>query len=288
MEEGYSVYEMNARGALNHSSLRVIKASELVLPLKGWYPGREYYIVMKGLDVGVFLDLAEVRRSIGPFSSLMWVTCRTWRDTVAIWYAACETGAVSILRDGTSRNASTSAAATTPELRPHIGAPAARHLASDETAVLIPPSPTSTAQTAILSNLDRHPPSVIVVSDSESDGSYDDSSDVEATSPKVIERKVDFFDLSDDVNSHPYSGQTYDAGTYLGAPTRTKVPAQERAASCSSTAILKRPKSCPPVVPDSGYKPSSAASIAHAQLPPSHSIQPATRFKCATKKSMRL
>ncbi|KJA14123.1 hypothetical protein HYPSUDRAFT_208725 [Hypholoma sublateritium FD-334 SS-4] len=290
--QGYDLDETNARGALNHSSLRIIEASELVLPLKGWYPGREYYIITKGLEVGVFLDMSEVRRSIGPFSSLMWVTCRTWRDAVAIWHAACQTNAVSILREGTIRDSSASAAATTSELRPHIGAPAARHLASDKPAALIPTPPTSTTSTPLLSNLDRHPPSVVVVSDSDSnsDGSYDDSSEVEATSPKVIERKVDRFDLSDDENGRPYLRQTYDAatGTYLGAPTRTKVPGQERAAPCNSTTALKCSKSCPPVVPVSGYKSSSAASIVHAQLPPSNSIQPATQFKRATKKSMRL
>ena len=55
--EGRNVNEMNARGALYHSSVRVVKASELVLPFKGWYPGREYYIVPRGLDVGVFVDM---------------------------------------------------------------------------------------------------------------------------------------------------------------------------------------------------------------------------------------
>ena len=56
--QGYDLDETNARGALNHSSLRIIEASELVLPLKGWYPGREYYIITKGLEVGVYLDMS--------------------------------------------------------------------------------------------------------------------------------------------------------------------------------------------------------------------------------------
>ncbi|KJA21504.1 hypothetical protein HYPSUDRAFT_202862 [Hypholoma sublateritium FD-334 SS-4] len=170
--EGRNVNEMNARGALNHSSVRVVKASELVLPFKGWYPGREYYIVPRGLDVGVFVDMSEVHRSIGPFSSLMWVTCRTWRDTVAMWHMACETDAVSILREGASRNASASAAATTSAPRPNTGIPAACRLTSNRPAVLASQSPTTTTSA---STLTRRPPLGVVASDHNDDGNYDDS-----------------------------------------------------------------------------------------------------------------
>ncbi|KJA28248.1 hypothetical protein HYPSUDRAFT_197750 [Hypholoma sublateritium FD-334 SS-4] len=150
--EGRNTNEMNAKGALNHSGLRIVKASELVLPFKGWYPGREYYIVPKGLDVGVFVDL-------------------TWRDAVGMWHMACETDAVSILREGASRNASASATTTTSVPRPNTGVPAARHLASNRPAVLVPRPPTSTSA----SIFDRQPRSGVVVSDSNGDGSYDDS-----------------------------------------------------------------------------------------------------------------
>lgn len=56
MEAGYGLDDMNDKGAFNHSSLQIIKASDLVEPA-GWYPDRRYYVVTKGLAVGVFHDL---------------------------------------------------------------------------------------------------------------------------------------------------------------------------------------------------------------------------------------
>lgn len=117
-------------------------------------------------------DRSEVHRSIGPFSSLMWVTCRTWRDTVAMWHTACETDAVSILHEGASRNAPASAATTTSAPRPNTSVRAARRLASNRLAVLVPQPPTTTTSA---STLTRRPPSGVVVSDSNGNGSYNDS-----------------------------------------------------------------------------------------------------------------
>ena len=50
---------MNAKGTFNHSSLQIIKASELVEPT-GWFSGRQYYVVTEGLRVGVFHDLSVI------------------------------------------------------------------------------------------------------------------------------------------------------------------------------------------------------------------------------------
>ena len=55
-EKGYDLDEMNVKGAFNHSSLKIVDVSELVEPA-GWFPGRHYYVVMKGLSVGVFQNL---------------------------------------------------------------------------------------------------------------------------------------------------------------------------------------------------------------------------------------
>ena len=55
-EAEYDSDEINAKGAMNHSRLQIVKASQLVEP-SGWYLGRQYYVVTRGSDVGVFHQL---------------------------------------------------------------------------------------------------------------------------------------------------------------------------------------------------------------------------------------
>lgn len=56
-EEEYDSDELNAKGAFNHSSMSILETSQLTEPA-GWYLGREYYVVTKGLAVGIFHDLS--------------------------------------------------------------------------------------------------------------------------------------------------------------------------------------------------------------------------------------
>ena len=55
-EAEYDSDEINAKGAMNHSRLQIVKAFQLVEP-GGWYLGRQYYVVTRGSDVGVFHQL---------------------------------------------------------------------------------------------------------------------------------------------------------------------------------------------------------------------------------------
>ena len=64
MERGYDLDKMNAKGTFNHSSLQIIKASELVEPT-GWFPGRQYYVVIEGLRIGVKAEHELTRGSPG-------------------------------------------------------------------------------------------------------------------------------------------------------------------------------------------------------------------------------
>ena len=56
-EAEYDSDEINAKGAMNHSKLSIVEVSQLVEPA-GWYIGRNYYVVMKGSDVGVFHQMS--------------------------------------------------------------------------------------------------------------------------------------------------------------------------------------------------------------------------------------
>ena len=56
-EAEYDSDEINANGVMNHSKLFIVDVSQLVEPA-GWYLGRNYYVVMKGSDVGVFHQMS--------------------------------------------------------------------------------------------------------------------------------------------------------------------------------------------------------------------------------------
>lgn len=56
LEKDYDLDDVNAKGTFNRSSLHIVKASDMVEPV-GWYPGRLYYLVTKGLSVGIFHEL---------------------------------------------------------------------------------------------------------------------------------------------------------------------------------------------------------------------------------------
>ncbi|KJA23051.1 hypothetical protein HYPSUDRAFT_201613 [Hypholoma sublateritium FD-334 SS-4] len=300
LEAGYDLDDMNNKGAFNHSSLQIIKASELVEPA-GWYLGRLYYVVTKGLAVGVFHNLSEVRRSVQPFPVFRnWTTCKTWVEAVKSWDISCRTNSVSILRMD-----SLYATARAPTPRPNIGTPASRF---DRPVALIP-SPTSAASTPSGSVLKRQlrVPSVIVVSDSDSDGEVeavsvlkrqppsviiisdsDSDSEVEATFPKPIVKKIDCFEVIENENGCTLR-QIYDAATDTDLDTPTEISSQGRDATpCSSTTTLKHTP--PPVASGSGYKSASTPSVAqalqgHDQSGPFAFPPSATKFKrSATKK----
>lgn len=268
---------MNAKDAFNYSRLHIVKASELVEPA-GWYLGREYYVVTKGLAVGIFHDLSvfiallpvcvaytqrdrsEVHRSVDPFPLFrLWETCKVWQDAVKMWDIACRTpGAVCILRKGAKGATVTTAA------RASTVAPAARcHVCG---SLLL----TSTTSSKLPLVLKRG--SAIIISDSDSDGDgnvgedSDSDSEVETTSPKAIKKRVDCFDLTDDENGSPILRKTYDAltDTYLDAPTKNKTSIQGRTAPRRTT-FLKHHKSSPPFASGSGYKSPSATSMHPSQ-----------------------
>ncbi|KJA21115.1 hypothetical protein HYPSUDRAFT_203297 [Hypholoma sublateritium FD-334 SS-4] len=187
MDEGYDLDDMNDKGAFNHSRLQIVKTSDLVEPT-GWYLGREYYVVTKGLAVGVFHDLlvfmtlipvyiaytkknrSEVHHSVDPFPLLLpWSTCKTWQQAIRMWDTAYRTpGAISILwkpEDAKSATATTAAKAST--ARRNISAPAQHHV-SDSL-----PLPSATSASTLLVSKRR---SVIVISDSDSDSDSDGDS----------------------------------------------------------------------------------------------------------------
>ncbi|KJA23428.1 hypothetical protein HYPSUDRAFT_201445 [Hypholoma sublateritium FD-334 SS-4] len=180
MDEGYDLDDMNDKGAFNHSRLQIVKASDLVEPT-GWFLGREYYVVTKGLAVGVFHDLlvfmtllpvctahtkknrSEVQHSVDPFPLFPpWNTCKTWQQAVKMWDTAYQTpGAICILRKD-AKNATATTAAKASTARPNISAPAQHHL-SDSSLPL--PFATSTSTLPVSNRR-----SVVVISDSDSDG----------------------------------------------------------------------------------------------------------------------
>lgn len=55
-DKGYSLDDMNNKGAFNNSSLGIVEIASLVEP-SGWYLGRLYYVVIKGYTIGIFHEL---------------------------------------------------------------------------------------------------------------------------------------------------------------------------------------------------------------------------------------
>ncbi|KJA27914.1 hypothetical protein HYPSUDRAFT_198044 [Hypholoma sublateritium FD-334 SS-4] len=254
-DKGYSLDDMNDKGAFNNSSLGIVETALLVEP-SGWYLGRLYYVVIKGYTVGVFHELAAVHRSVDVFPSAMWHTCKTWKEAIRVWSVACANGTIDILRkDGGNAAVSVAARISTPPRR-KIDAAAAHRCES--------PPPASAASTPLFSTLKKQLPVVVVVTDSDSDYSDSTDSEIESTSPKPIKRNIDDFELPDDENGSPYSRKMYDVvmDARLDAPTTPK-----------------RRKSPPPAASGSGHKLTSLASTSHSRAP----LQPSSSYRSAAK-----
>ncbi len=306
---------MNAKGAFNHSSLHIIKASELVEPT-GWFPGRQYYVVTEGSRVGVFHDLSvtnllpiytayiqryrsEVRQSVDLLPKLqpLWVTCRTWANAVQTWDMACRAEKIHILRKNRG-GATYSDAVNSPMPHRRIKAPVPHSSVSDNTVDVIPLR-TSTTSTSLLPVSKNRFSSVIVISDSESD-SYSVSSDdsdsrSEATSTKAIETKIDCFDVIGDENCDSTVGQTHKAATktYFYVPARTKDTSGVRDVRCIGATTLKHHRSCSATASGPGHESSNAlpeAPMSQGPARPLHSAPCRYIFKsrCSANKHRKL
>ena len=129
---------------------------------------------------------------------------------------------------------------------------------------------------------------------SNSNSSDDSDSEVEVTTQKAAEKRIDGSNLMDDKNGASTLRQTYDAttDTSLDALTKTKTSGG-KAASSSGTTALKLRTSRPPIASTrSGYKSPGTSPIAQTsqeptQLLPSASFQPAAKSKHSVKKSRK-
>lgn len=133
-----------------------------------------------------------------------------------------------------------------PTSRLHLEAPTTfgTHVSIADRSVSPVQMPAATP-TASLSDPKKCPPSVIVISDSESDGKNDSKSDgkddcksdsdsdseIEVSHPVKIEKKYDCFELTDDENGELSVKQTYDAATdtCFHEPTMPYIPNQAKA-----------------------------------------------------------
>lgn len=238
-----------------------------------------------------------------------WITCKTWVEAVKIWDVSCRTDSVSILGMDSQY-----ATARAPTPRPNFEGPASRF----ESPVSLNPSPTSTPSAPTASVLKRQLPTVIVISDSDSDSEVeattpsvsvlkrklpsesaavisdsDSDSKIEATFPRPIAKKINCFEVVEGENGSTLR-QIYDAATdtHLDVPTETSSQGRDTTPRNRMT-TLKHHRPRPPVASGSGYKSPSTASI--AQMLQSHdqpllpaSLRFATNFKRSAKKSRRL
>ncbi|KJA12725.1 hypothetical protein HYPSUDRAFT_210187 [Hypholoma sublateritium FD-334 SS-4] len=247
--------ELEDAGAFNHSKLHIVETSQLVEPA-GWFLGREYYVVTKGSAIGVFHKLADAHQAIDSIPSAQWETCKTWQQAVKLWDAACQSGAVSLLREGGGNAlALQRPPSRNPAPKSHLKAHATtRNLVSGDQGPLIEPLISSTPAPS-LSIPKKRFPLVIEISDSESDG------EVEATYPKKIVKVYDCFDVTDDEDGTGCLRKTFDAATntHIEAPIKA-----ELSPSTSSSSRLQPPSTAPTQSAPSRTQPSRGVKIVRA------------------------
>lgn len=194
-------------------------------------------------------DRSDVRCAIKSIESPQWETCKTWQQAIKLWDLAYQNKTIFLAREEIwNRSALTRRLLTkTPTPHLHLEAPAVpRTLVSvaDRSAPLVQMLASGTPTTS-LSDSKKRFPSVIVISDSESDGKNDSKGDsdseIEATDPVKIEKKIDCFDLTDDENGELSVRQTYDAATdtHFDEPTTPYIPRQAKASRMTSLSHSK-------------------------------------------------
>lgn len=169
------------------------------------------------------------------------------------------------------RRESTTLATGTPSPHPHLRTNTCRTLVSNNTNTLV--------QTPSTSN--KAFPSVIVISDSESD------SEIEATYPREIRKVYDCFDLTDDENGKPYFRKTYDAAsnTHIDSPDSTNIQGHAKEASCATSVNPGKAQLMPKTVASgSGYNSLAPASKqTERQRPPSSAFRVQSTTKPKSK-----
>lgn len=142
-------------------------------------------------------DRSDVCCSIKSIESPQWETCKTWQQAIKLWDLAYQNKTIFLAREEIwNRSALTHRLLTkTPTPHLHLEAPAVpRTLVSvaDRSAPLVQMLASGTP-TTLLSDSKKRFPSVIVISDSESNGKNDSKGDsdseIEATDPVKIEKK---------------------------------------------------------------------------------------------------
>lgn len=112
---------------------------------------------------------SDVHRSIDSIPSAQWTTCKTWQEALNVWDHACRSGIVILHRRWAQKASTTTHLATrTQPPHPPLGKNIPRTLAPNNADPLVQTSASGTS--ALLPSAPSKTfPSVIVISDSESD-----------------------------------------------------------------------------------------------------------------------